>query len=93
MLLCACFQLNLLLWLAGTAVHWVQGLWHCCCRSYNKHKLHARLLLLRLMHAHCCCCCSTGKLEVVPTKLMGTKEDLSVAYSPGAQCSTLHMLH
>ncbi|WIA37314.1 hypothetical protein OEZ86_014249 [Tetradesmus obliquus] len=25
----------------------------------------------------------TGKLEVVPTKLMGTKEDLSVAYSPG----------
>ena len=24
-----------------------------------------------------------GKLEVVPTKLVGTKEDLSVAYSPG----------
>lgn len=32
-----------------------------------------------------CVPCSTGKLEVVPTKLMGTKEDLSVAYSPGDQ--------
>jgi hypothetical protein len=39
-------------------------------------------------------CCSTGKLEVVPTKLMGTKEDLSVAYSPGAHvlCNMLHVL-
>jgi malic enzyme len=36
-------------------------------------------------------CCSTGKLEVVPTKLMGTKEDLSVAYSPG-ECVLSNML-
>jgi hypothetical protein len=36
---------------------------------------------------------SKGKLEVVPTKAMGSKEDLSVAYSPGVAEPCLSIQH